>query len=143
MENSIFFRNCKFFRCGFAKSRMWWHIKRVFQKEKVRKMKIAVSCTQDQVAPALTMTGALAVFEVENGAVRRTVHRVCADSSPQAVAEKLLADDVDLVICGRVSAEAGTVLTNAGIMFIAGISGAPRTVVERYLDGTLPLDGGR
>ena len=106
-------------------------------------MKIAVSCTQDQVASALTVTGAFAIFEVENGAVRRTVHRVCADSSPQALAEKLLADDVDLVICGRVSVDAGKVLTDAGIMFIAGISGAPRTVVERYLDGTLPLDGGR
>ena len=53
-------------------------------------MKIAVSCTQDQVAPALTMTGALAVFEVENGSVRRTVHRVCADSEiMQAAIEDL------------------------------------------------------
>ena len=105
-------------------------------------MKIAVSCTQDQVAPSLGMTAALAIFEVENGTVRRTVHRVCADSSPQGVAAKLLADEVDLVICGRVSSEAGTVLTESGIMFIAGVTGAPRTVVERYLDGTLPLDGG-
>ncbi|MBR2642399.1 MAG: NifB/NifX family molybdenum-iron cluster-binding protein [Lentisphaeria bacterium] len=105
-------------------------------------MKIAVSCTQDQVAPSLGMTAALAIFEVENGTVRRTVHRVCADPSPQAVAAKLLADDVDMILCNRVSPEAGKVLTEAGIMFIAGISGAPRTVVERYLDGTLPLDGG-
>ena len=102
-------------------------------------MKIAVSCTQDQVAPSLGMTAALAIFEVENGTVRRTVHRVCADPSPQAVAAKLLDDEVDMILCNRVFPE---VLTEAGIMFIAGISGAPRTVVERYLDGTLPLDGG-
>ena len=104
-------------------------------------MKIAVSCTQDQVAPSLGMTGALAIFEIENGSVRRTLHRVCADSSARTVADKLLADEVDLVICNRVSADAGKILTDAGIMYLAGISGAPRTVVERYLDGSLPLGG--
>lgn len=104
-------------------------------------MKIAVSCSRDQVASSLGMTGALAIYEVEKGGIRRTLHRVCADPSVQAIAGKLLADDVDLVICGRVSPEAGKVLTDSGIMFIAGVSGSARTVVERYLDGTLPLDG--
>ena len=104
-------------------------------------MRIAVSCTQDRIAPSFGQTGAIAVFEIENGSIRKTFHRVCADASAQAVADKLLADDVDLVICNRVSSGDGKVLTDAGIMFLAGISGAPRTVVERYLDGSLPLGG--
>ena len=103
-------------------------------------MKIAVACENNQVCRHFGHTQEFAVFEVEKGTIRRSSRKSCGDAGHEALAGLLAECEIDLVICGGIGTGAVRALTDAGIVFVGGATGDVRTVAERYLAGTLPLD---
>ena len=109
------------------------------RERRVREMKIAVASENNQVCRHFGHTPEFAVFEIENGAIRRSVRKSCGEAGHAERAGLLAECEVDLVICGGIGPGAARALTDAGIVFVGGASGDVRTAAERYLAGTLPL----
>jgi len=103
-------------------------------------MKIAVNGTNDLIAPHFGGVPDFTVFEVAQGSIRRVTHLHPEGPEKEDVADLLVKSEIDLLICGTLPGEAEQRLVDAGIMFLRGCSGTPRSVVERYLAGTLPLE---
>lgn len=63
-------------------------------------------------------------------------------AQPHQVAELLVQNHVEAIICGNMSADAKNILLSRGVIPIAGFCGDADTAADMLVTGQLPLDDG-
>ena len=100
-------------------------------------MKVAVTYENGQVFQHFGHSEQFKVFDVENGAIVKSVVIGTNGSGHGALATLLSGQGVDVLICGGIGGGAQTALKEAGIELFGGVSGSADDAVAAYLAGTL------
>ena len=100
-------------------------------------MKIAVTYENGNIFQHFGHTEQFKIYEASNGAVVSSEIVATNGSGHGALAGFLLANNVDVLICGGIGGGAKTALANAGIMLYGGVNGNADKAVEDYLAGKL------
>jgi predicted Fe-Mo cluster-binding NifX family protein len=100
-------------------------------------MKIAIAHWQGRVSPVFDVADHLLLLGIENGREVRRKNLRLEVKEPFARAQRLAEKDVDLVLCGAVSAALEKALTCAGIRVLGFLGGALEDIIAAYLNGKL------
>jgi predicted Fe-Mo cluster-binding NifX family protein len=103
------------------------------------KMKIAITCENNQVFQHFGHTPGFAVFEIEDGKVVSQKELSSGGTGHGALATLLAEAQIDLLICGGIGGGAINALGNAGIEVVGGAAGDVREVAEAFAAGTLQV----
>lgn len=102
-------------------------------------MRIAVTTDQDFVSSCFGCTPDCTVVDIESGRISRTFIIPNPGWSHRDWADFLERNAVDCLIVGNIGANARATLKWRGIRVLSGVQGNLDTVVERYLEGTIPV----
>lgn len=108
-----------------------------FKKRRAEDMRIAVTYENGQIFQHFGHTECFRIYDVEDGAI---VHRKLLDTNGSghgALAGFLLANQVEVLICGGIGGGARQALEGAGIRLYGGASGDADKAVEAFLAGEL------
>jgi predicted Fe-Mo cluster-binding NifX family protein len=100
-------------------------------------MKIAIAHWQGRVSPVFDVADHLLLLGIEDGREVRRENLRLEVKEPFARAQRLVEKDVDLVLCGAVSAALEKALTCAGIRVLGFLGGALEEIIAAYLNGKL------
>ena len=104
-------------------------------------MKIAATYDNGQIFQHFGRTPAFKLYEIEDGAVKRSEVVSTGGTGHEALADMLRDLGADIIICGGIGGGAQAALQAAGIRLFAGAEGDPDEAVKQLLDGTLPENG--
>ncbi len=100
-------------------------------------MKIAVTYENGQVFQHFGHTSQFKIYEVENDTVKSATVVDTDGSGHGALSGFLKAHGVDVLICGGIGGGAQTALTEAGIKFYGGVTGAADMAAVSFIAGSL------
>lgn len=100
-------------------------------------MKIAVTYENGEIFQHFGHTEKFKVYETDGRNVLSSEVIDTAGSGHGALAGFLLAEGVDVLICGGIGGGAKTALAQAGIQLMGGVSGDADQAVTDYLEGRL------
>jgi len=103
-------------------------------------MKIAVTYENGQIFGHFGHTENFKIYTVEDGKVVSSVILPTLGSGHGALAGFLLANRVDVLICGGIGGGARAALQQAGIMLYPGVSGRADDAVQALLAQALQFD---
>jgi predicted Fe-Mo cluster-binding NifX family protein len=101
-------------------------------------MRIAVTTDQDFVSSCFGCTPDCTVIDIESGRISRTFIIPNPGWSHRSWADFLERNAVDCLIVGNIGDNARAILKWRGIRVLSGVRGNLDTVVERYLEGSIP-----
>ncbi|MCQ2513233.1 MAG: FKBP-type peptidyl-prolyl cis-trans isomerase [Lachnospiraceae bacterium] len=104
-------------------------------------MKIAVSYENGQVFQHFGKTEEFKVYDIEDKKVLSSEVMSTNGVGHEALADFLVENDIDIVICGGLGEGAMYALQEGGIEVFAGVEGDADSAVKAYLDGTLDSTG--
>jgi predicted Fe-Mo cluster-binding NifX family protein len=101
------------------------------------KMRIAISVWNERIAPVFDVSQSLLLLDIEHGKViaKRGINIGNYESASKV--EQLLAQKVELLICGALSRELAGILALHNIKTISFIAGSVDEVQAAYLQGSL------
>lgn len=100
-------------------------------------MRIAVTYENGEVFQHFGHTEQFKLYDVNNNAVLFSQNVKTSGSGHGMIANFLVMNQVDTVICGGIGAGAKNALANAGIKLYCGITGNADKAVEQLMKGTL------
>ena len=104
-------------------------------------MKIAVSYEDGQVFQHFGKTEMFKVYDVDEKQVLCSEVMETGDAGHEALADFLVENEIDVVICGGLGEGAMYALQEGGIEVFAGIEGDADSAVRAYLNGELASSG--
>lgn len=104
-------------------------------------MKIAVAAMGTQVAQHFGHCETFMIYESENGTIRQETKILNPGHKPGFLPNFLGDMGVEVIIAGGMGGGAVEIFNERKIEVIVGVSGDPRTAVERYLKGELKSTG--
>ena len=115
------------------------HVGNRAKNKRNEKMKIAVTCENNQVFQHFGHTPEFAIFEFENDKLVSEKIISTGESGHGALAGVLAIENVDVVICGGIGGGAVNALANAGIHVVGGADGNVKEVALALVAGTLQV----
>lgn len=100
-------------------------------------MKIAVNEQEGKIFQHFGQTKAFQIYEVEDGKVLSSSHLAADPKGHAALADQLIKEKVNVVICGNLGARMLGLLQGAGIQVCGNVEGDCDQAVQAYLNGTL------
>jgi len=103
-------------------------------------MKIAVTYEDGKVFQHFGHTEKFKVYEVDDGTVKNSEVIDTDGSGHGALADFLIRNGVDTLICGGIGGGAKSALSSAGIKLFGGVSGDADTAVRDFISGNLKFN---
>jgi len=100
-------------------------------------MKIAVTYENGLIFQHFGHTEQFKVYEIENKEIISSEVINTSGSGHGALADFLLSNGIDVLICGGIGGGAKMALAQAGIQLMGGVSGNADAAVEAYIKGKL------
>jgi len=100
-------------------------------------LRIAIPTDLTEVFQHFGQSTLFTVYDITNGKIAGKSVLDTSESGHAALADLLQQNNVDLVICGGIGSSAKTMLQDAGIRLISGVSGNIDEVTASYLAGNL------
>jgi len=102
-------------------------------------MKVAVPVWQDRLSPVFDASRALCVIRIDEKGEEESREVVDIQTAYPSQRVTLLMDlQVDVLICGAVSAPLARMIASAGIQLIPFVAGVTEVVLAAFLRGELP-----
>jgi len=98
-------------------------------------MRVAVTVWDERISPVFDASRRLLIADIQDKRVADKSYVVFDPGQPSNLAETLLTLGVPVLICGAISQEPATIVTDGGITLIPFITGRVDRVLEAYARG--------
>ena len=102
-------------------------------------MKVAVTCSDNEVFQHFGHTPGFAVFEIADNQIISETFLSSGESGHGALAAVLAEAGIEVLICGGIGNGAINALSNANIKVVGGAAGNVREVAEAFAAGSLKV----
>lgn len=103
-------------------------------------MKIAVTYTNELVEQHFGQTTEFKTYTIENGKIINQEFISTAGYAHGTLVDLLKLNNIDTLICGGLGGGAKTLITQAGIKLVPGVTGKADAAISSYLKNTLEFD---
>jgi len=100
----------------------------------------AFACWGDRIAPVFDTARKLHIVEIRSGKVIRETTETLADTEPFHTALRMAELQLDVLVCGAISAHIQDLISAYGIRVVPFVSGELRQIIEAWLGGRLETD---
>ena len=98
---------------------------------------VAFACWDDRIAPVFDIARRLHIVEIRSENVIRETTEILADTEPFRVAHRMAELQLDVLVCGAISAHIRNLISAYGIRVVPYISGELRKIIQAWLEGCL------
>ncbi len=98
-------------------------------------MIIAVTSQNDEIFQHFGKTPQFNLFEIEDSSIKNSREIDTSESGHSALIDILVANSVNILICGGIGGGAVEGLKSAGIEVVSGVTGSVKEAVTQYLSG--------
>ena len=100
----------------------------------------AFACWGDRVAPVFDTARKLHIVEIRSGKVIRETTEILSDAEPFHRVLRMAELQLDVLVCGAISAHIQDLIAAYGIRVVPFVSGMLRQIIEAWLGGRLETD---